>query len=207
MVMVIEPWRLRVRNARVVVAGWVGPVRELQVRRSWHASHDTQRCPMPCRAHSLPAPPCRCRVATRLAPCRATAGTERAALWLVIEHGYGHEDDHARPGEFQLCQEQPCSSKVQQPHPRQRPTIPAKAFELRQRPSATAMPLDGKEMIHSSTPPPAHCATATVGPPRFQPMRERLMLVPEEMRQCVAFAYYKDRASGGFREPPGPCSS
>jgi hypothetical protein len=27
--------------------------------------------------------------------------TERAALWLVIEHGYGHEDDHARPGEFQ----------------------------------------------------------------------------------------------------------
>ncbi len=29
------------------------------------------------------------------------------------------------------------------------------------------------------------------------------MLVPEELRQCVAFAYYRDRASGGFREPTG----
>jgi hypothetical protein len=29
------------------------------------------------------------------------------------------------------------------------------------------------------------------------------MLVPEELRQCVAFAYYRDKASGGFREPAG----
>ena len=29
--------------------------------------------------------------------------TERAALRLVIEHGYGHEDDHARSGDFQSC--------------------------------------------------------------------------------------------------------
>ncbi len=43
--------------------------------------------------------------------------TERAALCLVAEHGYGHEDDyHARPCEFSRVQEQPCSSKVQQPH-------------------------------------------------------------------------------------------
>ena len=41
---------------------------------------------------------------------------ERAALRLVIEHGYGHEDDHARPDDFQSCPRAPCSSKVQQPH-------------------------------------------------------------------------------------------
>ena len=47
--------------------------------------------------------------------CRADAGfppylrhagpqlvTERAALRLVIEHGYGHEDDHARTGRFSV---------------------------------------------------------------------------------------------------------
>ena len=29
--------------------------------------------------------------------------TERATLRLVIEHGYGHEDDHAQPDSFQSC--------------------------------------------------------------------------------------------------------
>ena len=46
--------------------------------------------------------------------CRADAGfppdlrhagpqlvTERAALRLVIEHGYGHKDDHAQPDDLQ----------------------------------------------------------------------------------------------------------
>ena len=42
--------------------------------------------------------------------------TERAALWLVIEHGYGHEDDHARPGEVQSCTGTSVQQQVQQPH-------------------------------------------------------------------------------------------
>ena len=42
--------------------------------------------------------------------------TERAALRLVIEHGYGHGDDHALPGDLQSSSGQPCSTKVQQPH-------------------------------------------------------------------------------------------
>jgi len=29
------------------------------------------------------------------------------------------------------------------------------------------------------------------------------MYVSEELRQCVAFAYYRDRADGGFRKPAG----
>jgi hypothetical protein len=31
--------------------------------------------------------------------------TERAALRLVIEHGYGHEDDHGPSSDFQSCPE------------------------------------------------------------------------------------------------------
>ena len=42
--------------------------------------------------------------------------TERAALRLVIEHGYGHQDDHARSGEFQPCPGTTVQQQVQQPH-------------------------------------------------------------------------------------------
>jgi hypothetical protein len=42
-----------------------------------------------------------------------------------------------------------------------------------------------------------------VRPHRFIANAEWSMLIPEELRQCVAFAYYRDRAAGGFREPAG----
>ena len=74
--------------------------------------------------------------------------TERAALRLVIEHGYGHKDDHARSDDFQSC---PGTTVQQQsaataPHGNDQ-LRPTRAFELRKRPPSTAMPLNGMEKI------------------------------------------------------------
>ncbi len=62
----------------------------------------------------------RCGADARLPPDLRHAGpqrvTERAALRLVIEHGYGHEDDHARTRRFSVVPWESCGSRVQQPH-------------------------------------------------------------------------------------------
>ena len=61
-------------------------------------------CPMP-RPRSAASRGCRADAG--FPPYLRYAGpqlvTERAALRLVIEHGYGHEDYHVRTSDFQSC--------------------------------------------------------------------------------------------------------